>query len=321
MTARCQARPSAVAAHTTGAGLGRGDGGRYLLTQVKVVWKYLALFVFPVGQNFDHDVKTFAGIDLAFVAALAGLVALTTVAVWQRRHGIWLLGALVLLAPSSSIVPVADLMFEHRMYLPLISLAVGVGHGSSLVRRVRVQALTVAVLLALAATTWARARVWETEETLWSDAEAKSPRKVRPKLQLARALGGQDPERAESLLLAARSLESRNPEVYTQMGALMLKQRNPYGALQEFDEALRLQPQSADAHSNRGTALFLLGRLGEAEMEFQDALSRDPCHFNARHNLVLLYKARHDEAGRRRAATPLSHCPLTADQKSELEAQ
>ncbi|MCI0356348.1 MAG: circularly permuted type 2 ATP-grasp protein, partial [Acidobacteria bacterium] len=41
---------------------------------------------------------------------------------------------------------------------------------------------------------------------LWSDAAAKSPNKVRPKLQLARAVGARDPERAETLLLEARRL-------------------------------------------------------------------------------------------------------------------
>jgi Flp pilus assembly protein TadD len=133
--------------------------------------------------------------------------------------------------------------------------------------------------------------VWRSEESLWADAASKSPGKFRPKIQLARTLYQKDPERAETLLLEARKIEPRNPESYTQMGVLMLEQRNPYGALGEFEEALRLE-SNADTLSNRGIALFLLGRLGEAEAEFRRALGLNPCHPNARHNLRLLQEHR-----------------------------
>src|SRR5262249_17824439 len=176
--------------------------------------------------------------------------------------------------------------------LPMLSLAAL----AAIVLERLPRSASVMVLLILAVTTWSRGRVWANDETLWSDALAKSPQKIRPKLQLARAVAQKDPQRAEALLLEARRLEPSNPETYTQMGSLLLDQRDPYGALQEIDVALRLQPGSPDAHSHRGTALFLMGRLGEAEAEFSEALRMDPCHRNARHNLELVYSARGEDA-------------------------
>ena len=131
---------------------------------------------------------------------------------------------------------------------------------------------------------------------------------MRPKLQLARALTQEDPARAESLLLEARRLYPRAPEVFTQMGTLMLDSGNPSRALPEFDQALRLEPHSPDAHSNRGTALYLLGRLDEAEAEFLRGLELNRCHPNARHNLAVLYGNRGDQARQRAVEMLPSEC-------------
>jgi hypothetical protein len=267
-----------VAAHTPGSGLTPRPSLDYLSLQAVAVAKYLQLFLLPIGQNFDHHIQRSSTLAVVVILGLIG------VAVWRRGDGgLWVLGALVLLAPSSSLIPLADLAAEHRMYLPLAGLSVAAGLAVARLPK----AAAAALVAALAVLTFARARVWSSERALWADAEAKSPAKFRPKVQLARTYFASDPERAESLLLEARKLEPRHPESYTQMGTLMLEQRNPYGALGEFEEALRLAP-SADTHSNRGTALYLLGRAGEAAMEFRDALRLNPCHANARHNLGLL---------------------------------
>ncbi len=304
-----------VAGHIKGSGIARAAGITpwvYLLSQPKSICRYLLLFICPIRQNFDHDVKAFAGFDWPLAASLAAILALVGLAFWRRRQeGLWILGALVLLAPSSSFIPAADLMFEHRMYLPLVSLSLAAGAVVAVMARRPGSVGTLvplAVGMALTGATWARGRVWSSEESLWADAAAKSPGKVRPKLELARALARTNPERAVSLLEEGKRLDPANPEPYTQMGSLLLDQRDPLGALAEFDEALRREQASADAHSNRGTALFLLGRLEEGEAEFLQALALDPCHPNARHNLVLLYSTLKDESRRRAIEAPPSKC-------------
>ena len=280
-----------LAARVPGAAAGPSAGVNtltYLLTQPKAILGYFAMLLVPVGQNLDHHVEPFRISDVLSVGALVVLAGLVTLAWRQRRRLLWLLGALVLLAPTSSFIPLADFMFEHRMYLPLISLSVGV---ATELRRAR-PLVTAVVVIAMTVATAARARVWSSERTLWEDAAAKSPAKVRPKLQLARALMRSDPGRAEALLVEARRLEPANPETFTQLGTLYLERKNPPAALAEFDQALTLQPRSPEAHSNRGVALYLLARFDEAETAFRRALELDPAHRNARQNLELLLRTR-----------------------------
>ncbi len=287
-----------VAAHTSGSGLTPSPSARYLFLQPVAMVTYLRLFLWPAGQNFDHDLRA------PSVFAVVILLGLVAAAAFRRER--WIPGALLLLAPTSSIIPLADPIYEHRMYLPVAALALAAAPWVVRLPRPAQGAL----LIAFTAATFFRVRVWSSEESLWADAAAKSPGKFRPRVQLARALFSREPERAEALLLEARRIEPRNPESYTQMGALMLEQRNPYGALGEFDEALRLAP-SADAWSNRGTALFLLSRRGEAEDAFRRALALNPCHYNALHNLRLLTGAR----------PPLPPaCRFTPDQFADLES-
>jgi serine/threonine protein kinase/Flp pilus assembly protein TadD len=60
-------------------------------------------------------------------------------------------------------------------------------------------------------------------------------------------------------------------------------------AIGEYREALRLNPDLADAHNNMGTALRAKGRLEEAIREYLVALNLKPGHAMARHNLGLSY--------------------------------
>jgi hypothetical protein len=128
------ARLAYAASVTPGAGIGIELGeitpATYLLTQGKVIWKYLALVVWPAGLNFDRDIALSTGHDAAAIASWAALAAVCIAAVWlarRRREAYWLLGGLILLIPTSSVVPLADLMAERRMYLPLLSISLLIG--------------------------------------------------------------------------------------------------------------------------------------------------------------------------------------------------
>jgi hypothetical protein len=111
------------------AGLLRGDGqgisrGQYAASQAGVVLEYARLVLWPRSLSVDHGVPPVADLREALwpvVLVSAGLVA-TTWGLWRRRPvallGIW---PAVLLAPTSSVVPLRDLLVEHRMYLPAVA--------------------------------------------------------------------------------------------------------------------------------------------------------------------------------------------------------
>ncbi len=86
---------------------------------------YLRLAVWPDALCFAYDLmppKSFGEI-VAPALAIVALLGLTGWAV-VKRPALGFLGAafFLILAPTSSIVPILDAAFEHRMYLPLATL-------------------------------------------------------------------------------------------------------------------------------------------------------------------------------------------------------
>jgi protein O-mannosyl-transferase len=331
LAAAFAARTLYAARETPGAGalvdLGEVGPWSYLLTQGRAAWLYLRLFVAPVGQNFDYDFPFTASLDTSTAAAWAGLLAgLGAVAWLARKHpnAWWILGAAVLALPTSSVAPLADLVAERRMFLPLMSLSLAAGAGlATLVRGWAAWAPGLALALVLGGLGRRRAAVFASDETLWRDTAAKSPNKPRPLLQLARSLESRDQAAAaerETLLERAIRLDPHSLEVLAEIGVYRLRSGDSAGALAAFDRALELDPTDAQAHANRGAALLLLGRPGEADAAFENALVLDPCNYDARNNRILLLRSVGDlDAVRALAEAPV-RCRFTAAQRQALAA-
>ncbi len=250
----------------------------YLLTQGFVILRYLWLLVLPVGFNVDSDIPRL----VMWQGIVCWLVIGALVAVaWRRREGIWFVAGLVLLLPSSSIFAAQDLAADRRMYLPMIAFAACLGLVLARVGWPVVACLAM-VLVGLSVQ---RTLVWRTEQSLWSDAAAKSPRKIRTKLQLARAVA---PRQALDLIRQARELAPDDPRVATEAGRVYLELGQPARALSEFGRALALTPNDAAALNNRGAALLALGQRDAARADFERALKIDPCLPDARENLQRL---------------------------------
>jgi Flp pilus assembly protein TadD len=175
----------------------------------------------------------------------------------------------------------------------------------------------------LAACSFGRSQVWQTEESLWRDTVAKSPAKVRPKIQLARALAEKGPEAVPerlALLRQARDLSPQNTDVALEFGVLHLQSGSPAEALEAFESAAAFKPEDAQIQANRGAALYLLGRPREADAAFQKALETDPCNFDARNNLILLYRSLGDAEAVRRTAEAPSGCRWSFERQQMMDA-
>ena len=60
------------------------------------------------------------------------------------------------------------------------------------------------------------------------------------------------------------------------------------GARDEYELAVRLDPDHADAHNNLGSAYFLMGDRASAEREYRTALRLDPRSAGAKRNLDIV---------------------------------
>ncbi len=164
----------------------------FFYTQCRVVWIYIRMFFLPFGQNIDPDVPV--SHSLLEHGAILGLIAFIALAaaawIYRKRFPLASFGIfvfLLLIAPTSSIVPIRDVQAEHRLYLPFIGLILVC---AEFLRRLSFQRVIVvgAALLAICAVlTYQRNRVWSSSLSLWQDSVDKSPNKYRPRFQLAYA--------------------------------------------------------------------------------------------------------------------------------------
>jgi len=159
----------------------------YAANQPLVIGEYLKRAVWPAPLCIDwYRLPVSSPALLApGVAASVGALCL---AAWGARHARGLaLGILLffaLLAPTSSFLPVNDLMVEHRMYLPAFVLCAGLCTAvyTLLARCVSAAtcltagfAITTVVALALAVTTWNRCHAYRSRIVMWADVVTKAP--------------------------------------------------------------------------------------------------------------------------------------------------
>jgi len=159
----------------------------YLLTQFRVLRTYLRLLVFPVGQSIDYDYPLSSGWgDPDTWMAFSLLLSLFCLALsLLKKHRLLAFGMLwffLTLSVESSLMPLKDVIIEHRLYLPMFGFALFL---SSLLWRwarspLRFMAIILLIVVALSSMTYERNEVWKSHLTLWLDAAKKSPAKDRP---------------------------------------------------------------------------------------------------------------------------------------------
>jgi hypothetical protein len=158
----------------------------YLLTQMLVLPRYLQLALLPVGLNVDHDVRIATGLDAGVALGLLLLAGLVGGGLWCLRHvplvGLGILWFFIALSVESSLIPIHDVMMEHRVYLGMPGLSLLAGGATAWLsdrNRLAARASAAAAVALLAGLTFARNQDWQSALSLWSDAAEKSPRKAR----------------------------------------------------------------------------------------------------------------------------------------------
>lgn len=276
----------------------------YALKQCDAIIHYLRLAFWPTPLVFDYGgavlVEKVSDVGLQIVL-LALLVGATLFALWRRPvlgfAGIWVFA---ILAPTSSVVPLADTMFEHRLYLPLAAIAaLLVGASWALGGRKAVVALALAAL-ALGSATAQRNTVYRSELTLWRDTVAKRPQSVRAHYTLGSVFTehGLLPEAIAEHEMALR-LNPRAAQAHNNLANVLVRLERFAEAAPHYEAALAVQP-TAEAHSNYGGVLVRLGRREDAGKQFAEALRLRPDLADAHNNLANLLA----QAGDLAAAEP-----------------
>lgn len=276
---------------------------QYWQTQPGVILHYLRLVVWPDALCLDYA-WPLAAWQQAWPSLLivSTLIALTGWAVFKREPvgfpGAWFFA---ILAPTS-LVPLPDPAFEHRMYLPLAALVVllviGVYRLGMILRErhavgndklavAGVIGLLVSALL-LGGITYKRNGVYANEVSIWTDTVRKSPRNSRAHLNLGVELDrAGNPYEAIRHFEEAIRLQPDHAGAYTNMGNVLTNLGKTDDAIRYLKEAILLKTDYAEAYSNLGVALGRSGRLNEAVVQFEHALRLKPDYAAAHSNLGL----------------------------------
>jgi protein O-mannosyl-transferase len=231
-------------------------------------WRYLGKTLWPadLAVYYPHAGR---GLSTAAVAAGLLLAAMTAAAVLAARRRPWLgLGWLWFagtLLPTSGIVQFGGhAMADRFVYIPcagfFLALVWTIAEDAPAPLR-RPAALAVAgvvVFASLAAATVSQVRLWRDDLTLYSHALAATS--------------------GNWLIENNLGVQLRNAGRYAEAAA-------------RFREALRINPEYADAHYNLGSLLAVLGESEAAAVHLREAIRIDPADADAHANLGLIYSA------------------------------
>ncbi len=279
----------------------------YFFTQMKVLPAYLRLTFFPVGQNIDHHVVPAASLTepLVMGGGLFLIMVCAGAAFAIRRMplvGWGILFFFIAVSLESSLIATDDMMVEHRMYLPLIGLCIATSAGMCRLFKRPVPFLGVSslIILALAAFTVQRNTVWQSAESLWSDAIRKAPGKVRPYINRGIAYARQGAlDEAREDFERAIDRDPANHRAYMNRGLVFQQKGQSMMALADYEKSIALRPDNNPvAYNNKGSVLRDLGLRDKARKDFSKAIAQDSRYAEAYYNRGLLFmdEMRYDEA-------------------------
>jgi len=247
---------------------------QYFFTECRAFFVYLRLFVFPAGQNLDYGYPISRSIlDRGAVFGLAAILLLAGAAIYFRRKyplaSYGFLVYLLLMAPTSSFVPIKDALAERRMYLPMIGLLLAVTAGLERLSRFnldrrKLAAAMGAVVVILAILTWNRNQVWASDIALWEDTARKAPDNARAHFQLAHAYytAGRYEDAAARYAETAR-LQQPNYDLLVDWGLAYDDAGKPDQALAKLKQAASLEP-GAHVYTQIARVYAKQSRWGEA---------------------------------------------------------
>jgi tetratricopeptide (TPR) repeat protein len=244
------------------------------------------------------------------------LIALLALAWYLRRRAplssFGILVFLLLIAPTSSVVPIKDTLVERRLYLPFLGLlliAVDVLRHWKL-GKLQLTGVLSAIVALLCVLTYQRNQVWSDPISLWQDTADKSPRKSRPRFQLAFARysanqcgqAAQEYEKVSALeppdsaLLVNWALayqcsqqygpaieklelalkQEKTAHVYSLIGMIRAQQGLTKESWNALNEAVRVDANYPMSYVYRGNLNVAAGDLAAAQAEYHKALAINP---------------------------------------------
>jgi len=283
----------------------------YLITQPFVILHYFNTFFLPFGLSADTDWQPLQSIfDIRFFVGVLFIALLIFIAIWFSKDArlrpisfgiIWFFLALI---PSSSVIPFAEVMNDHRIFFPYVGLAISVCYTIALLLmkykkrfyslKIKYEYLiltgVVLLLSGYAYGTHQRNKVWNTEESLWQDVTIKSPKNGRGLMNygLSKMRKG-DYASAENYFFKALPLLPYYSFLHVNIGVLKNATGDKTTAETYFKNAVQYGNGYPDTWFFYGKFLFEQARYNEAIPNLEKAIELAPAHLSARSLLMNAY--------------------------------
>jgi len=291
----------------------RGD---YFLTQLSVIVTYVRLLFFPINQNLDYDYPIYRSLFQPRVLFCAtSLLFLFGISLWLylrsrkpasvalRVISFGIIWFFLTLSVESTLVPIVDVIFEHRIYLPSIGAFVSLAVAASVISREWNRKVWIGTLILITAVfsvaTYKRNMIWRDDLVLWSDNVKKSPVKARPHYNLGNSyLFRGMTDKAIQEFQEAIQMDSAYADAYLNLGVAYASRGEEEKAMAALHKAIQFKPDDSESHYNLGLLYSNKGLDNLAIEQYQKALLLNPESVNARNNLgiALAESGRIDDA-------------------------
>ncbi len=276
----------------------------YLLTQINVVRTYLRLLFYPVHQNLDYDygiVRTFWNYPTVLSFALLSSVLALGMAFLKKQKVIsfaifWFF---ITLSLESSVFPIADVIFEHRLYLPLAGfvLLVPVCISAVVANKQLRTILLVIIIAVLSVLTFKRNLVWHNAVEFMESIQSQSANKSRiyNSLGFAYYKAGKvdEAERAFKKCLTISPTGVIASRARNNLGIIYYNRGDYVKAFEEFQQALKFsegEHAAAIAYNHMGRIRLAQEKWQEAIDYYTKALDLSPLMYESLNNRGAVYR-------------------------------
>lgn len=264
---------------------GGGSRWQYLITQTFVLFHYFISFFYPYNLSADTDMTLISGVlSVKFFVGILFVAGLLFLAYKKSRNlqclpvSFGILWFFIALAPTSSFIPLAEVMNDHRMFFPFVGMVIFVSWAVFIkiwrfrdeiyvnrMYRLIIMGLMAVILGGHYVGVKKRTEVWDNGKSLWLDVTQKSP---------------------------------KNGRGWMNYGLRLMNEGDYTAAMEAYNKALKYSPKYAYLYTNIGICQNAMGNKEEAERNYKLALkygyySHNPYYYYA---VFLRNENRNDEA-------------------------
>lgn len=293
---------------------------RYFVSEWKVLLVYIRLLFVPFGQTLDYAYPLVSEL-LSVTTLLCGsiLLALLYVAYRMRRSAKYVSFAIVWfflsLAIESSFIPL-DLLFEHRLYVPMFGFAVICTWLIWQIPKENFRMIIVTLLIVVySLLTFQRNSLWANPIAFNEDNLRKAPHNERIYLNLSRLyMEAKRYQEAEKLLKVGLSINPRDGKLYDNLGTLYDLRGEQERAIGVFKQGITAEPGYEKLYLNLAIVYEFRSEYLQAQGLLQKAVSINPKYSAAFYNLgVVYYKMGNKGRALESFRAALVHAPYDTD--------